>query len=49
MSNKVIAGRQYIFYPSFLDFSDSRVSLAPGDIVAVVNLPGCPKANTEVR
>jgi hypothetical protein len=43
---RVIAGRKYIFYPNLLDRVDGRTRLIPGDIITVVNLPGCPKANT---
>ena len=43
---KVRANTEYIFYPNMLDRYDGRTSLVPGDIVKVVNLPGCPKANT---
>ncbi len=43
---KVQAGREYIFYPNLLDRIDGRTKLVPGDIVTVVNLFGCPRANT---
>ncbi len=43
---KVRANSQYIFYPNLLDRIDGRTDLVPGDIVTVVNLPGCPSANT---
>lgn len=43
---KVRANTTYIFYPNALDRCDARTSLMAGDIVKVVNLPGCPKANT---
>src|SRR5690242_7915154 len=43
---KVQAGREYIFYPNLLDRIDGRTKLLPGDVVTVVNLPGCPRANT---
>ena len=43
---KVRANSEYIFYPNMLDRYDGRTSLVPGDLVKVVNLPGCPKANT---
>lgn len=43
---KVQANRNYIFYPNLLDRIDERTMLVPGDIVKVVNLPGCPRANT---
>jgi len=43
---KVRANTEYIFYPNILDRYDGSTSLVPGDLVKVVNLPGCPKANT---
>jgi hypothetical protein len=43
---KVRANTEYIYYPNALDRIDGRTTLLPGDIVKVVNLPGCPKANT---
>lgn len=43
---KVQANRTYIYYPNLLDRIDGRTSLIPGSIVRVVNLPGCPTANT---
>lgn len=43
---KVRAGAKYIYYPNFLDKVDGRTALVPGSIVTVVNLHGCPRANT---
>lgn len=43
---KVRANTEYLYYPNMLDKIDRRTSLVPGSIVKVVNLPGCPKANT---
>ena len=43
---KVRANGRYIYYPNMLDRIDGRTTLVPGDIVTVVNLPGCPPANT---
>lgn len=43
---RVKANSEYIYYPNALDRIDGRTSLMAGDIVVVVNLPGCPKANT---
>jgi hypothetical protein len=43
---KVRAGSVYIYHPNLLDIADARTSLKSGDSVRVVNLPGCPKANT---
>lgn len=36
----------YIYYPNMLDRIDGRTGLVMGSIVKVVNLPGCPPANT---
>ena len=46
MTNKVRVGKQYIYSPNLLDMVDGRVNLKDGDVVTVVNLHGCPKANT---
>lgn len=43
---KVRTGSEYFFHPNLLDLVDGRTGLKSGDIVRVVNLPGCPKANT---
>lgn len=43
---RVTANREYIYYPNLLDRIDGRTALVPGDVVRVVNLPGCPRANT---
>lgn len=43
---RVKANTQYIYYPNMLDRIEGRTNLVPGSIVKVVNLPGCPKANT---
>jgi hypothetical protein len=43
---KVRANQHYIYYPNMLDRVDGRTKLVAGDIVRVVNLPGCPPANT---
>jgi hypothetical protein len=43
---KVKANVVYRFVPVLLDQIDGRTSLQTGDLVRVVNLPGCPKANT---
>ena len=42
----VRANTQYIYYPNLLDMIDGRTGLVPGSIVTVMNLPGCPPANT---
>lgn len=43
---RVRANTEYIYYPNMLDRIDGRTGLVPGSIVRVVNLPGCPRANT---
>ena len=43
---KVRANALYRYDPVLLDQIDGRTSLQPGDVVKVVNLPGCPKAGT---
>jgi hypothetical protein len=43
---RVTAGKEYIYHPNLLDTIDGRTGLRSGDAVRVVNLPGCPKANT---
>lgn len=43
---KVRAGITYIYYPNLMDRCDARTKLIPGDMVKVVNLHGCPPANT---
>lgn len=45
-NRKVRVGTQYIYYPNLLDRIDGRTGLEPGMIVLVVNVPGCPPANT---
>jgi hypothetical protein len=49
MANKVQAGRTYVYRPVGMDLWDSRVyngAVHPGDYCRVVNLHGCPRANT---
>lgn len=43
---RVKANATYIFSPNMLDKIDGRTDLQDGEEVRVVNLPGCPKANT---
>jgi hypothetical protein len=43
---KVQAGRSYFYHANLLDAIDGRTSLTEGEEVRVVNLHGCPKANT---
>ena len=42
----VKANAVYIYSPNLLDQIDGRTDLQEGEQVRVVNLPGCPKANT---
>ena len=42
---RVRAGRIYRYNPVLLDIVDGWTNLREGDLVRVVNLPGCPKAN----
>ena len=52
MANKrVVVNRSYYYVPVLLDRIHPPIAvgmgrLAEGDVVRVVNLPGCPKANT---
>jgi hypothetical protein len=43
---RVKANSVYIYHPNLLDRCDARTDLKSGDAVRVVNLHGCPKANT---
>lgn len=43
---KVRAGSTYRYEPVGMDMWDSKALVPAGTIVKVVNLPGCPKANT---
>ena len=42
---RVHAGSRYQYQPVGLDLFDACTDLQPGEIVEVVNLPGCPRAN----
>jgi hypothetical protein len=42
---RVRVGSLYKYQPCLLDVVDARTSLQHGDIVRVVNLHGCPRAN----
>jgi hypothetical protein len=46
MNRRVRVNNLYRFEPVLLDRIDARTNLKSGAIVRVVNLPGCPKANT---
>lgn len=44
---KVRVGKKYIFEPVFIDRMDMhKHNIVSGSVVTVVNLSGCPKANT---
>ncbi len=43
---KVRVNSLYRFNPCMWDMIDAKTSLSEGDIVRVINLFGCPKANT---
>jgi hypothetical protein len=43
---KVRVNVVYVYHPNGLDRVDGRTDLKSGELVRVVNLPGCPKANT---
>lgn len=43
---RVRANTTYRYNPTLLDVVDGRTTLKTGDLVRVVNLPGCPRANT---
>lgn len=45
MRHKVRVGKKYVFDPVLIDVCDNITGLKKGDIVTVVNLPGCPRAN----
>lgn len=44
MPNRVVVGRSYTYDPVFFDRMSPPFGAEPGDVVKVVNLPGCPKA-----
>lgn len=43
---KVRVNSLYMYVPCLLDRIDGRTSLKHGDVVRVINVYGCPKANT---
>jgi len=45
-NHKVRVGTEYIYEPVLIDLCDGKTGLKKGQIVKVINLPGCPKANT---
>ena len=44
--NRVRAGGLYRYNPVAIDRLNPPYDVSDGDIVRVINLPGCPKANT---
>jgi hypothetical protein len=46
MTRKVKVGRTYVFSPVLIDVINPPYNVRKGDVVRVVNLPGCPRANT---
>ena len=45
-SKRVRVNSLYIYHACGLDRFDGRTGLADGTLVRVINVPGCPKANT---
>ena len=45
-NNRVRVNSLYYYVPNLLDQLDGRTGLQHGDLVKVVNLPGCPRAGT---
>jgi hypothetical protein len=45
-NKKVRVGQRFYFVPVMLDACNPPYNVEVGDFVQVVNLPGCPKANT---
>jgi hypothetical protein len=46
MTNKVRVNSTYYYVPTLLDRYDGRTGLHVGDQVKVINVHGCPPANT---
>jgi len=46
MTNKVRVNSLYVYHANLLDRTDGRTNLKNGELVKVVNMYGCPKANT---
>lgn len=44
--NRVRVNALYVYEPVLLDVIDGRTDLKRGDVVRVINLHGCPPANT---
>ena len=45
-SMRVRVGSSYVYDPVLFDVANPPFGVNVGDVVTVVNLPGCPKANT---
>jgi hypothetical protein len=46
MTNRVHVNSLYVYHANLLDRCDGRTNLKNGELVKVVNMHGCPKANT---
>jgi hypothetical protein len=46
MAQKVRMGVRYRYEPVLFDLLNRPFGVQKGDIVTVINLPGCPRANT---
>lgn len=45
-NRRVKVGKSYVYRPVLFDVLNPPFGADDGDIVEVVNLPGCPRANT---
>lgn len=45
-NNRVRVGSLYVYHANLLDATDGRTNLQNGELVKVVNMHGCPRANT---
>jgi hypothetical protein len=45
-NNRVRVGSLYIYHANLRDATDGRTNLKTGEVVKVVNMHGCPPANT---
>ncbi len=46
MTRKIRKGSRYVFRPVFFDVCNPPFGAEPGDVVTVIQLPGCPAPNT---
>jgi hypothetical protein len=46
MAQKVRVGSRYRYEPVLFDTLNPPFGVSKGDVVTVINLPGCPRANT---